>query len=60
MPYTQGFQGIIGKLYFYSNNRWNRVCDNTFTQAMARIACRTLGLTGGDRGVGEDLPEDGE
>ncbi|KXZ47948.1 hypothetical protein GPECTOR_31g310 [Gonium pectorale] len=38
MPYLQVFHGGI----------WGAVCDDRFTAAAARVACRQLGLSGGE------------
>lgn len=53
MPYKQGFRGIVGKLYVHHANQWHRVCDADFSKDLAKLACRTLGLTGGERGLAE-------
>lgn len=40
--------------------QWLRVCDENFDQNLARLACRALGLTGGERGSKDYLPINGE
>jgi len=33
-----------GRLEVYYNNRWGTVCDDGFTDAVARVACYALGF----------------
>ena len=43
----QGHFPFEGRLEIQFNNQWGTVCDDSFTNAAAQVACRMMGFTGG-------------
>ena len=42
-----GTDSLTGRLEVYNSGSWGTVCDDSFDENDAKVACRMLGFTGG-------------